>query len=248
MGERAASRGDAVKPKLYWELAPWFHLLTTPKSYAGEARWVRRALLERRPEAPPTMLELGAGGGNNALHLKKHFAMTLTDLSPRMLALSRTINPELEHVVGDMRTLRLKRTFDFVFVHDAVCYMTTERDLARAMKTAFVHCKPGGVTLFQPDDIAETFRATRERGGHRDGDRALSYELSTHLTGRTGATARFAVKLKNGKRGARTIVDEHEIGVFPRATWIKLLRETGFHARSVVDPWKRTCFIATRRV
>src|SRR6266446_5297728 len=53
-----------------------------------------------------------------------HFAMTLVDLSPRMLLVSRRLNPECEHIKGDIRTLRLGRTFDVVFVHDAICHMT----------------------------------------------------------------------------------------------------------------------------
>ena len=69
---------------------------------------------------PGTLLELGSGGGNNASHLKARFNCTLTDISPDMLALSRTLNPECEHLEGDMRTLRLGRTFDVVFIHDAI--------------------------------------------------------------------------------------------------------------------------------
>ena len=46
-----------------------------------------------------------------------------------MLALSATLNPECEHLEGDMRTLRLGRTFDVVFIHDAISYLTTEDDL-----------------------------------------------------------------------------------------------------------------------
>ena len=41
-----------------------------------------------------------------------------------MLELSRTLNPDCEHLEGDMRTLRLGRTFDAVLIHDAVMYMT----------------------------------------------------------------------------------------------------------------------------
>ena len=49
--------------------------------------------------------------------------MTLTDLSEAMIAQSRTLNPDLEHVQGDMRTLRLGRTFDAVFLDaDKVSY------------------------------------------------------------------------------------------------------------------------------
>ena len=114
--------------RLYGDLAPWFHLLTAPEDYAVEAARYERLILESLPEAE-TLLELGSGGGNNASHLKRRFACTLSDLSPQMLTLSRELNPECEHVLGDMRTLRLGRTFDAVFVHDAVAYMTTESDL-----------------------------------------------------------------------------------------------------------------------
>ncbi|MEA2702730.1 MAG: hypothetical protein QOD63_675, partial [Actinomycetota bacterium] len=68
------------------------------------------------------MLELGSGGGHNAVHLVADFAMTLVDLSDQMLDVSRRLNPGCEHVVGDMRTVRLGRSFDAVFVHDAVDY------------------------------------------------------------------------------------------------------------------------------
>lgn len=234
------------RPKLYWALAPWFHLLTHPKAYAGEARWVRRALPAARPGAKPTMLELGSGGGNNAFHLKRHFTLTLTDLSPRMLAVSRRINPECEHIVGDMRTLRLKRRFDFVFVHDAVSYMTTERDLARAIRTAFAHCKPGGAALFQPDHVRETFRPSRNRGGHREGGRSLAYIETTHATapGATIAHVEFELTLSDDDGSTRLMHDRHSIGVFPRATWLSILRAAGFRARTVVDPWQRVCFLA----
>src|SRR3972149_1508073 len=62
--------------------------------------------------APHTVLELGSGGGNNASHMKAHFKLTLVDRSPAMLAVSRALNPECEHLEGDMRTLRLGRGFD----------------------------------------------------------------------------------------------------------------------------------------
>lgn len=234
-----------ARPKLYWALAPWFHLLTHPKSYAGEARWVRQTLLTRRAGVKPTMLELGSGGGNNAFHLKKHFQLTLTDISPRMLALSRRINPDCDHFVGDMRSLRLKREFDFVFAHDAISYMSSERDLLRAMRTAFAHCKPGGVALFQPDDVRETFRPSSRRGGHRENGRSLKYVEVTHplAKGASAVDVDFHLTLTDAN-GSRTMSDRHRVGVFAKATWLALLSETGFRARAIIDPWKRACFLA----
>ena len=49
-----------------------------------------------------------------------------------MLDVSRVLNPDREHLQCDMRTVRLGREFDCVFVHDAVCYMTTLEDLGTA--------------------------------------------------------------------------------------------------------------------
>src|SRR5438094_2690711 len=113
-------------PKLYGELASWFHLLSSPPDYAEEADFACKLLMEPGTAPPRTVLELGSGGGNNASHLKAHFEMTLVDLSPGMLELSRDLNPECQHILGDMKTLRLGRVFDAVFVHDAIMYITTE--------------------------------------------------------------------------------------------------------------------------
>ena len=90
-----------------------------------------------------------------------------------MQALSRALNPECEHALGDMRDLRLGRTFDAVLVHDAVVYMTSEADLAAAARTAFVHTRPGGAALFAPDCLRDTFRERAELLEGDDGARAL---------------------------------------------------------------------------
>ena len=97
-------------PRLYSELAEWWPLLSAPGDYDEEAGYFRELLVEACN--PRTVLELGSGGGNNASHLKRHFDLTLVDRSPQMLAVSRALNPECEHVAGDMRSIRLGRQFD----------------------------------------------------------------------------------------------------------------------------------------
>ena len=115
--------------KMYGEFASWWPLLSSPKDYEEEADFFIGLLQYAHLPQGATMLELGSGGGSNALYLKDHFSQTtLTDLSAEMLAVSRALNPDCEHLEGDMRTLRLNRTFDFVFVHDAIEYMTKHWD------------------------------------------------------------------------------------------------------------------------
>src|SRR5215203_7030022 len=118
-----------MDPAMYGELAGWWPLLSAPAVYAEEAEIYRGLLAGAGDRPPETVLELGSGGGNNASHLKAHFELTLVDRSPQMLELSRPLNPDCRHVVGDMRNVRLGETFDGVFVHDAVAYITTEADL-----------------------------------------------------------------------------------------------------------------------
>jgi|LDZT01.1.fsa_nt_gi SAM-dependent methyltransferase len=143
--------------RLYRDLADWYPLLTPVGNYAEEAAFYLRLFETHCQQPPRTLLDLGSGGGHNAAHLKAALACTLVDLEPSMLTLSRRINPECEHIQGDMRAVRLGCVFDCVLVHNAISYMTSRTDLASAIATAFAHTAPGGVAMFQPDFVSETF-------------------------------------------------------------------------------------------
>ena len=225
--------GEA-RPMMYHELASWWPLLSDPKEYAGEADIFRNALdsMSARPIA--TVLELGAGGGNNALHMKRHYRMTLSDISEAMLAVSRSLNPECDHVCGDMRSLRLGRSFDAVFVHDAVGYMLTEDDLRGAMQTAFVHLEPGGPALFVPDYTAETHMPATEHGGSDTPGRSVRYLAWTHAPDPGGSSySTDFVYILTDEGGTRVLHETHRFGLFSRNQWLRLLDEVGFEAYAV---------------
>src|SRR5690606_9113181 len=96
--------------RFYDDLAPWWPLISPVSDYAGEAAYFA-GLLARSAAIPVReVLELGSGGGHLAHHLKGAFVLTLCDLSPAMVEVSRRQNPGCEHVVGDMRALRLGRS------------------------------------------------------------------------------------------------------------------------------------------
>lgn len=216
--------------RLYGDLAPWFHAITHPDDYAEEAAHIARLIAASGIATGAALLELGAGGGNNALHLKAHFACTLTDLSPAMLAESRRINPECAHVEGDMRTLRLGRLFDIVFIHDAIDYMTSEADLCAALETAAVHLRPGGVAIVIPDATAETFEPGTGNGGADLGDgRGARYLEWTHAPepGTTTCVVDYAFLIREPGQPARVEHDSHTVGLFPRATWLDAFERAG---------------------
>lgn len=222
-------------PRLYGDLAGWFHLLTAPEEYVEEADFYTRTLRSLTTPAPRSVLELGCGGGNNASHMKAHFALTLSDVSQQMLDVSRSINPECEHVLGDMRSLRLGRSFDGVFAHDALGYLTTPEDLARTIQTAWVHCRPGGAVLFAPDCFRETFKASTEHGGHDAAARGLRYlEWTWDPDPHDQAYVADMVYLLRDESGGVAVQHErHVLGLFRRDDWLAAMREVGFRARSL---------------
>jgi SAM-dependent methyltransferase len=229
---------------LYNELADWWPLCSAPSEYREESAIYRRALLEHASRRPVTVLELGSGGGNNASHLKKHFQMTLVDRSPGMLRVSRKLNPECRHVLGDMRSIRLGRQFDAVFIHDSIDYMLTLTQLARALCTAFVHCRPGGLALFVPDWTAERFQPSSSHGGHDAGNRGLRYLEWTLDPNPNDNRYSFYMSylLRQGTRVRQVDLDEHICGLFSEADWMRLIREVGFKARKLPyehSSWER---------
>lgn len=229
----------AYLPRLYTDLAPWWPILSSPDDYTEEAEEYRRILLESCQHPPLTLLELGSGGGNNASHLKAHFRMTLVDLSPDMLAVSQALNPECEHLQGDMRTVRLDRQFDAVFIHDAIEYMTSEADLRQAIETAYAHCRPGGAALFCPDCTRETVKLVTRHGGH-DGQgadrRALRYLEWTWDPDPADTTyfVDFAYMLRDESGAMRVEYDHHEFGLFGVDDWLRLIADAGFTPKAVI--------------
>jgi SAM-dependent methyltransferase len=226
---------DEDYPSLYKELADWWPILSSPEDYAEEAQFYQRAILLACSFTPRTMLELGSGGGNNASHLKVHFQMTLVDLSPDMLKVSKTLNPECEHIQGDMRTVRLERNFDVVFIHDAIMYMLTEADLYQAIETAYIHCVPGGVALFAPDHTRETFKPSTGHGGHDRGERGLRYlEWTLDPDDSDDTVVSYMVyMLREGVDEVRCVLDRHVCGLFSHDDWVGLITRAGFRARSL---------------
>jgi SAM-dependent methyltransferase len=239
--------------RMYGELAGWWPLISPPEDYAEEAGFVA-GLLTRLVGGGATVLELGSGGGHNAYHLRRSFNLTLVDLSPEMVAMSRALNPGCGHHVGDMRDIRLGRAFDAVFVHDAIGYLVTEVDLRRAFATMFVHCRPGGVVIIVPDHTAETFEPSTEHGGRDGADgravRYLEWVWDPDPTD-TEVLGEFVFALREEGGEMQVVHETHHWGLFGRAVWLDALADAGFDVEVVTeetteDRFPRDLFVGHR--
>ena len=227
--------------RLYDDLAHLWPIISPPEEYLVEAQeWldVIRSRLDVAPGAGrglPTLLELGCGGGHLLSHLTERFITEAVDISPAMLEISRGLNPQTLHHLGDMRTVRLGRGFDVVAIHDAVNYMTTEADLRAAIGTAAAHLNPGGVALFAPDCIRETFEGPRVVEWTREAeDRSVTfieYMGKPQPNAATIESVFIFIIDHDGRLQVET--DRHVGGLFPMATWLNLLAEAGLDGEYV---------------
>ena len=229
-----------ANPRMYSDLAPWWPLLSAPKDYAEEASIFLAVLKKAVGRTPRTILELGSGGGNNASHMKRGRRLVLVDRSPAMLRVSRRLNPECEHRAGDMRTVRLGRTFDAVFVHDAADYLRTATDVRAVARTAAAHLGPGGAVLLVPDWTRESFRAETSCGGHDGGGRSLRYLAWTRREGTGAYLTEYAFLLAGRSGRVRVVAETHRHGLFPRRTWLDALCRAGFLEKAL--PFRHSSF------
>lgn len=219
--------------RLYNDLAGWWPVISPPSEYEEEATLYVGMIRDAAHLPVREVLELGSGGGNNASHMKRSFALTLVEPAEGMRESSRALNPECTHAAGDMRDVRLGRAFDAVFVHDAVMYMTTENDLRAALATVAAHLAPGGVALVAPDATTETFREATEHGGGEDASGRRARYLQWTLPpapGETSFETHYTFLLREPDGTTSVAHDVHREGLFPRATWIRLFREAGLAA------------------
>jgi len=239
-------------PRLYSDLARLWPYLSPPEHYAAESEALRELILDALGDPPAgqrwSVLELGAGGGHSAVHLKQHFDVTAADLSPQMLELCNTLNPEVPTVLGDMRDMRLDQTFDAVLICDAIDYMLTEDDAVAAFQTAAAHLRPGGVVLAAPTYTRETFvdgdvadDGTDAMDESAQGDESapgVTYFTFVHDPDPADTTFEMILLylIRDAKTRAVDVVeDRHVCGLFSIAHWQAMMAKAGLDAEALAE-------------
>ena len=226
------------QPRLYGDLAYLWPIISPPEEFREEAEVWRQAIMDKLGQGRHRVLELGVGGGHNLSHLTEDFQATAVDLSPEMLELSRKLNPGVEHHLGDMRTLRLGETFDAVLIHDAISCMLTEDDLAATFDTAKRHLRSGGLLVIAPEWVRENFRAPMVfHWLRKQGDIQVTVQEYLHDPDASDTEIESVYTYTIVEDGhERVEQDTHTTGLFPMATWTRLLQEAGFQVETVRLP------------
>ena len=220
----------AEKYRLYQELSYLWPLISPASEYAEEAAFWSKTLKTNLGLGPHSILDLGVGGGHLLSHLTYEYQATGVDLSPKMLALSKELNPDVTHHIGDMRNIRLGKKYDAVLIHDSISYLLSEQDLSETFETAKQHLRVGGILLLGPEWTRETFPGTTVMHWIKEttvGELTCIEHLHDPDPEDTTIESTFFY-LWNDAGQLRIEEDHHTTGLFSRSIWIRLLESIGF--------------------
>lgn len=134
--------------------AEMYDALYASKDYERECDRIETAFRQTK-RAVRAVLDLGCGTGNHAIALaRRGYHVCGVDRSGGMLQRARDKasqggGVDAEFVLGDLRDVRLGRTFDACIVMFAVLgYQTTNQDVAAALDTIRRHVEPDGIFVF----------------------------------------------------------------------------------------------------
>jgi SAM-dependent methyltransferase len=118
------------------------------KKYSVEAKYII-SILKKNKILSGNILELGLGTGNHAkFFIKKKYNLTGVEKSSCMITFAKKIH-KLKCILGDVRTIRLKKKFDAaISLFHVINYMLTLPDLNNFFKTANVHLNSNGLLIF----------------------------------------------------------------------------------------------------
>jgi ubiquinone/menaquinone biosynthesis C-methylase UbiE len=206
----------------YNDLAWTEDLLANPSDYEGEVMVYVELIKQYAAEPPVTLLHLGSGAGGHDWIFKRFFKITGVDLSLGMLNKARITHPDIEYIEGDMRTLRLNRQFDAVAIPDSIDYMVSKDDLRKAIQTATLHLKPGGVLLITAK-TKETFQNNNfAYTGEKAGVHVTLFE-NNYINPLHPNTYEATLVYMIRQHGELTIQSDHQIlGLFSQDIWEKL--------------------------
>lgn len=221
--------------RLYHDLSWIWPIVSPPEDYVEETEFFCRTIKENSTVDVKTLLHLGCGGGRNDYTFKKHFDVTGVDISEEMLRMAKELNPDADYINGDMRSLRLEKTFDCVTALDSVNYMKDEEDLIQLFRTAHAHLNPGGVFLTLVEESCERFKQNRTISStHSSGDIQITFvENSYDPDPRDNQFEMTFIYLVRRKGSLEICTDFHIWGLFPMDTWRKLLKDADFDIREL---------------
>ena len=119
----------------------------------------------------------------------------------------------------------MSQKFDAVAIPVSIGYMSTVRDLRKAINTGYTHLNVGGILLIVAN-IRDNFKENNfVYKGSKNNIKITIFE-NNFITNKTKYEATIVYLIRHKKK-LKIYTDKHTIGLFDLKIWIKLLKEKG---------------------
>lgn len=205
----------------FQKYSAYYDLLYADKDYEAEAGYVARVLRNANPGVR-TILELGSGTGRHGRLLA---AMGLDvygiERSNEMAVIAQsttdivTVGGSFRCEVGDLRVVRLPRTFDAVIsLFHVISYQTTDDDLSAGFRTAATHLEKGGLFLFDVwhgPAVLATEPSIREKEAEKGRYRVKRVATPERNAGAKTVKVVYALECEDRESGERAQFQEEHV-------------------------------------
>ncbi|MCK6541065.1 class I SAM-dependent methyltransferase [bacterium] len=141
---------------VFGDYSRYYDLLYKDKDYGNEVHYLRD-LIQRFAPQTQTILNLGCGTGAHDFFLSEYgYSIDGIDVSQEMLskaiekaAASPKLSSLLRFYKGDIRSIRLDKTFDVALsLFHVMSYQTSNNDFMDTLSTVKYHLNPNGIFIF----------------------------------------------------------------------------------------------------
>jgi SAM-dependent methyltransferase len=219
---------------VFKEYSHYYNLLYEDKNYVEETAYIDRLIEKFSLTKSHTVLNLGCGTGkHDNLLAQKGYEMTGVDFSNDMLEIARANYPQIDFFEGDIRTLKLNKTFDVVLsLFHVISYQTLNKDIYDAFLTAKHHLRVGGIFIFDfwygPSVIAE-MPSKRTKEVEDDKLRIVRYTTPIIHPNENKVDVHFAIEITNKQNNEITKLKElHQMRYLFLPELRQLLNTVGF--------------------
>lgn len=206
------------------------------KDYAAESTITVRAVLDRKPDAS-SLLDVACGTGSHLRYFSERFAhVEGVDLSEDMVRTARANMPGVPIHQGDMRDLRLNRSFSAVTcMFSSVGYLASAAELDAALRSFARHLTPGGVAVVEPWWSPDTFLPGYVAGNVVEVDGRTISRVSHTVRHDEGCASRMEVHyvVAEPGTGIQHFTDTHVMTLFTREQYEHAFRAAGLSVEFV---------------
>jgi len=214
--------------KMYKELAVYYDMMYESKPYQDETVTIRRLIHKNKKSPGNELLDIACGTGNHIRYFRKYFKAEGLDMNNDMLKIARKKNPRTQFYQDNMISFDLKKRYDVITcLFGSIAYLRTYTNLKKTIDSFSRHLKPGGVLVIEQFVTRDKFHSGKPF--LHTVDKPDIKICRMNVTRRRGITGildfHFIIATKHGIRKTRDI---HEIGLFDRSKFTKIVKNEGF--------------------